>query len=308
MTGSSQSGRAVLTQAISSLTSATMELSGCDAGYVLANADLHRVCDLLRFGLRLNGGATCMAPRRVFVPQQVSEVFHRLFEERLAAPEQREWRTQIAAATYHKLWDGVADALHKGARLFSGASRDAGDRSKSESNWISTGHLVLTDVRTDMKLYSADIFAPLVMIVPVENWSDALKADSQCPYALSASIFGPVEDALRLVPFISAGAITINDLIVPTVDPRLPFGGRGESGFGVTRGVEGLLSMTAPKVVSTRLGSWLPHAALPGPGDEQLLDGLLQFVHGRGWSRRIGGLRQVVQAVLLQRKRSKSND
>jgi aldehyde dehydrogenase (NAD+) len=308
MTGSSQSGRNVLTQAIPSLTSATMELSGNDAVYVLPGADMHRVCDLIRFGLRLNGGATCLAPRRIFIPQKASEVFHRVLEECLSVPEQQQWRTPIASATYRRLWDGVADALNRGARIFSGELRPPSPASGTEPDYVSTGHIVLTDVRTDMKLYKADIFAPVAMIVPVDNWSDALKADSQCPYALSASIFGPVEDALRLVPFVSAGTITINDLIVPTADPRLPFGGRGESGFGVTRGIEGLLSMTTAKVVSTRLGNWLPHASLPGPGDEQLLDGLLQFVHGKGWRRRVGGLRQIVQAILLQRNSRKSND
>ncbi len=308
MTGSSNSGRAVLAQGVASLTSATLELSGCDAVYVLPGADMHRVCDLLRFGLRLNGGATCLAPRRVFVPQKSSEVFHRMLEARLSAPEQQAWRTQVSSATYRKLWDGVADAIAKGARIFSGEPRKTATTSGPLPDFLSVGHLVLTDVRTDMRLYREDIFAPLLMIVPVENWSGALKADSQCPLALAASIFGPLEDALRLVPFISAGTITINDLIVPTADPRLPFGGRGESGFGVTRGVEGLLALTTPKVVSTRLGGWLPHASLPVAGDEQLLDGLLQFRHGRDWWGRVLGLRQMVQAILLQRKRNKSND
>ena len=308
LTGSSQSGRTVLNQAVGSLTSATMELSGCDAVYVLPGADMHRVCDLLRFSLRLNGGATCMAARRVFVPRKISEVFHRLLEQRLNAPEQSEWRTKIPAATYHKLWDGVADALAKGARIVSGDTRDATKHSGAEPEYVTAGHIVLTDVTTDMKLYSQDIFAPLVMVVPVDGWSDALKADSQCPYALTVSIFGPNEDALRLVPLVSAGTITINDLIVPTADPRLPFGGRGESGFGVTRGNEGLLAMTTAKVVATRVGNWLPHSQLPKPGDEQLLDGLLQLLHGRGLRRRFGGIRQIVQAILLQRKRSKSND
>lgn len=308
MTGSSQSGRTVLTQAIPTLTSATMELSGNDAVYVLPGADLHRVCDLLRFGIRLNGGATCMAPRRLFITRKASEVFYRLLAERLSEPTQRSWRTSISSATYRRLWDGVSDALNKGARIFSGEPRQPLATSGPQPEMISTGHLVLTDVSTDMDLYRDEIFAPLVMIVPVENWSDALEADSQCPYALAASVFGPVEDALRLIPFVSAGIITINDLIVPTADPRLPFGGRGESGFGVTRGVEGLLAMTTAKVVSTRLGSWLPHASLPREGDEQLLDGVLQLTHGKSWSRRLGGLRQVMRAILLQRNSRKSND
>jgi acyl-CoA reductase-like NAD-dependent aldehyde dehydrogenase len=308
MTGSSNSGRAVLTQAIPSLTSATMELSGNDALYVLPGADLHRVCDLLRFGMRLNGGATCMAPRRVFITHKASEVFYRLLAERLSEPSQQNWRTTVSSATYRRLWDGVSDALSKGARIFSGEPRQPMATSGPEPSWVSTGHVVLTDVRTDMNLYREEIFAPLVMIVPVENWSEALQADSQCPYALAASVFGPVEDALRLIPFVSAGTVSINDLIVPTADPRVPFGGRGESGFGVTRGVEGLLAMTTAKVVSTRLGSWLPHASLPREGDEQLLDGMLQFMHGKSWSRRASGLRQLMQAVLLQRNSRKSND
>jgi aldehyde dehydrogenase (NAD+) len=315
MTGSSQSGRAVLSQAIPSLTSATMELSGCDAVFVLPGADLHRVCDLLRFGLRLNGGATCISPRRVFVPDKISEVFHRLFLERLSEPEQQQWRTQIAASTHKKLWEAVHDAVQRGATLLSAPEpSNVGPTTLSASSttapspqaWVRSGHIVLSDVRPEMKIYSQDVFAPLLMIVPVENWSDALKADSQCPYALAASIFGPYEDALRLVPFISAGTITINDLIVPTADPRVPFGGRGESGFGVTRGSEGLLSMTSVKVVANRMGTWLPHANLPQLGDEQLLDGLLQFCHGRTWRHRLRGLRQMVQAILSQRKRSKN--
>jgi aldehyde dehydrogenase (NAD+) len=168
---------------------------------------------------------------------------------------------------------------------------------------VECGHIVMTDMNTQMQLCSADIFAPLAMIIPVDDWSDALRADSQCPYALTASIFGPTEDALRIVKFISAGFITINDLIVPTADPQLPFGGRGESGFGVTRGSEGLLEMTCPKVVSVRLGTWLPHTKLPEPSDEELLDGLLQFNHANGWIKKWKGLSQTIKAAMSQQKK-----
>jgi aldehyde dehydrogenase (NAD+) len=154
-----------------------------------------------------------------------------------------------------------------------------------------------------MEMCSWDIFAPVLMIIPVDDWADALQSDSQCPYALSASIFGPVEDALRMTKYVTAGCITINDLIVPTADPQLPFGGRGESGFGVTRGDEGLLSMTVPKVVSIRKGAWLPHAQPPTPADESILDGLLQCVHSSTWLARWNGIRQIVQAILAMRNK-----
>ena len=51
----------------------------------------------------------------------------------------------------------------------------------------------------------------------------------------------------------------MNDVIVPTADPRLPFGGRKHSGFGVTRGAEGLLEMTVLKCVTVRRGRFRPH-------------------------------------------------
>ncbi len=303
MTGSSQSGRKLLHSLADSLIPSVMELSGCDAMYVLPGADMHRVCDLLVFSLRLNGGATCMAPRRVFVPKKSAEVFHRLLLQRLQDPRQRNWTTNISRQTYEQLWDSVEEAIQKGARVFSGpSSRTLRSSSNSNDESIASGHLVLTDVTTDMRLCSADIFAPLAMIIPVEDWSDALRADSHCPYALTASVFGPLEDALRIVKFISAGFITVNDVIVPTADPRLPFGGRGASGFGVTRGNEGLLEMTFPKVVSTRLGSWLPHAKLPESSDQELLDGLLQFNHHSGFKARLRGLLQTVRAAMSQRK------
>lgn len=305
MTGSSRSGRNLLHHLADKLTPAVMELSGCDAVYILPGADMHRVCDLLVFGLRLNGGATCMAPRRIFVPKRSSEVFHRLLVQRLDDPRQKNWTTKISPQTYRILWDGVEEAIGRGARIFSGDPRRRTLAPANEqSEPVSCGHLVLTDMRTDMRLCSSDIFAPLAMIIPVEDWSDALRADSQCPYALTASVFGPMEDALRLVKFISAGFVTINDLIVPTADPRLPFGGRGESGYGVTRGNEGLLEMTSPKVVSARLGSWLPHSKLPDALDEALLDGLLQFSHNGQFKGKIKGLLQTFRAAISQRRRS----
>jgi acyl-CoA reductase-like NAD-dependent aldehyde dehydrogenase len=305
MTGSSKSGRNVLRQLADTLTPSVMELSGCDAVYVLPGADMHRVCDLLLFGLRLNGGATCMAPRRVFIPKKSSEVFHRLLAQRLNDPRQKNWTTQVTSQTYQLLLEGTEDAISKGARVFSGAVCREALASDNPENAVNCGHVVLTDMNSSMRLCATDVFAPLSMVIPVEDWSEALRADSQCPYALSASVFGPLEDALRIVKFISAGFITINDLIVPTADPQLPFGGRGESGFGVTRGNEGLLEMTVPKVVSVRLGSWLPHASLPEPSDESLLDGLLQFSHHGQIKGKMRGLVQTVRAAFSQRQRSK---
>ena len=79
-----------------------------------------------------------------------------------------------------------------------------------------------------------------------------------------------------------AGVVVINDVIVPTADPRLPFGGRGRSGFGVTRGAEGLLELTVPKVVAVRRGRRLFHLEAPHPGDAELFRAYLNLTHAGG--------------------------
>jgi acyl-CoA reductase-like NAD-dependent aldehyde dehydrogenase len=119
--------------------------------------------------------------------------------------------------------------------------------------------VLVADTTPELALLRADIFAPVLALVPVRDCEEALRFDERCPYALGASVFGPEEPARRLAARIRAGTVTINDLIVPTADSRLPFGGRGESGYGVTRGAEGLLELTAIKTVSIRRGRRRPH-------------------------------------------------
>ena len=84
---------------------------------------------------------------------------------------------------------------------------------------------------------------------------------------------------------VRAGSVCINDLIVPTADPRLPFGGRGRSGFGVTRGAEGLLDMTVPKAISTRTGRFRPHLDAKLGADAGKLLTMIRLLHG-DWQER----------------------
>jgi delta 1-pyrroline-5-carboxylate dehydrogenase len=134
---------------------------------------------------------------------------------------------------------------------------------------------------------SEDLFLPILSLVPIADDADAVRAASECPYALGASIFSRDEAAARaLADRIRAGTVTINDLIVPSADPRVPFGGFGRSGFGVTRGAEGLLEMTAPKVVAVRRSKFLPHFDAPKPGDAALFTAFLRLSHAATWSAR----------------------
>ncbi len=105
-------------------------------------------------------------------------------------------------------------------------------------------------------------------------------------FGLGASIFSRDEAAAReLARQWPTGFVTINDLIVPTADPRFPFGGTRSSGFGVTRGAEGLLEMTYSHVVAVRRGRWLPHLQPAQPGDAAIFLAYIGLAHRRGWAR-----------------------
>jgi acyl-CoA reductase-like NAD-dependent aldehyde dehydrogenase len=265
LTGSATTGRRVLLAAAETLTPSTMELSGNDPVFVLPGADIQITAQSLAYGLRLNGGAICIAPRRVFVLKSDAQALEHALLACAAAIPPAKIPPEVAA----RLDTLLDEAVGQGARLIS--LRGKAGRVPAT---------ILADARPDMRLLQEDVFAPWLALVPVTNMEEALAALSLSPYALGASIFGPVEAAIALSARIPAGSICINDLIVPTADPRLPFGGRGRSGFGVTRGAEGLLEMTVVKTVSVRRGKFRPHLAAAKPGDAKRYAALIGLLYG----------------------------
>lgn len=226
-TGSSRNGRDVLAQLAATNTPATMELSGADAVFVFADADLDLVTRALRFGTRLNGGETCIAPRRIFVADSIAA----------------ELRARLVAA-------GVAS-------------------------------------------------------LPIRRFTDASEALqlASTPFALGASIFTRDTDAAeQLAARFKTGFVTINDLIVPTADPRLPFGGVKASGYGSTRGDEGLLEMTFPHVVSIRRGKSHPHFDEPGANDARIFSAYIAAAHGTGLRARLHAISALFSALLKKSK------
>jgi acyl-CoA reductase-like NAD-dependent aldehyde dehydrogenase len=289
LTGSQATGTAVLRELASEVIPAVCELSGCDAVFVQQNADLDLLVAALRFGLRFNGSKTCIAPRRVFVPRPLlKEVERRLC-------------LQAADFIYRPLSPHlttlVTQALADGARVVVG---------QVQPN-AATAPLVLSEATPTMSLLRTDITAPVLALVPVRDDEEALAAASQCPYALGAAVFGHAPSARALAQRVHAGVVVVNDVIVPTADPRLPFAGRKRSGFGVTRGAEGLLELTAIKAITVRAGHWYPHYDPPHPADVELFRAYIASSHGATWPVRLRGLLGMVSAMakhLLQRSQT----
>ncbi len=289
-TGSGATGRLLLRQLAETATPAVVELSGNAAAIVLPSADLDRVVAALAFGMRLNGSATCMAPRRILLVG-CSAPRRELFVRRLTAA-----LSQIAPVT---LSPAVRRQL---AILLSAAERDGatiiGDPAAEALQPI-----LLLAGTPRMDIAQTDIFAPVLTLIDVNDTPGILEAQAACPLALTTSIFGEERAARRLARQIDSGTVTINDLVVPTADPRVPFGGRRQSGFGVTRGAEGLLEMTAVKVISTRRNRSSRHYEPTGESHAALFGGIITAAHAGRVTQRWSGLQRAFAAAMKLRKK-----
>ena len=287
LTGSAATGEAVLHALAATGTPSVMELSGCDAVFVLEGAELTRVVDALVFGLCFNGSATCMAPRRVFVAAAVADRLGGILRTRL------DWTgpVPVSPQTRERLRDLVAEASFHGARtLLDGLDAAC----EQEDSVFAT---LLADVTPEMRIAQSDLFAPVLSLLPFRTVQQAAGMYEQCPYALTAAIFGPEREARLLAKTLTAGTVLLNDLIVSTADPRVPFSGRKRSGFGATRGREGLLEMTAPRAIVRRRGkSRVPYQPTTEAHGE-LFAGYVQAAHGQGWRNRLDGLRSMLRAL-----------
>lgn len=288
LTGSVQTGRAVLTQLAPRIVPATMELSGCDAAFVLEDADVELAARALHYGLRLNRGATCISPRRAFVDRRIAGAL----EHHLTDMVGQDKPVSVEEGTAQQLRLLVADALESGARVVAG---------KVEDSEVA-GPIVLADVSIEMRVTQEDVMAPILSLLPVSGVREALEASVRCPYALGATVFGPERAALQVAARVRAGVVVVNDMIVPTADPRVPFGGRGHSGFGTTRGTEGLLEMTAAKAILVRRGRWRPHLQRQRPVLAQLASDYMAMAHGRSALGRAKALIRVVRSLWAARK------
>lgn len=280
LTGSAATGAAVLEQLATHLTPAVMELSGCDAVFVLPGAELDRAVAALAFGLRLNGSATCMAPRRLFLVGDHPGLVPALLDRcKKLAP------VVLAARAQSELGDLLQDARRMGGAVVKDES-DAGLR-----------YALVIKATPQMRIAQADIFAPVLSIMQVPDTEAAVAAHAICPYALTAAVFGPEPEARRLASQLPVGTVLINDVIVATADPRVSFGGRKSSGYGVTRGREGLLEMTTLKTIVSQRSRDQRAYRPTTPAHQPFFAGYIEAVHGGQWRTRWRGLRRFLRAA-----------
>lgn len=277
-TGSATTGQRILHTLADTVTPAIMELSGADAVLVLPSANLEAVAQAVAFGLRLNGGEVCMSPRRLIATADTLAALKPLLLEKLAAVPLVPLRSASAA----QLGSLLDDAVAGGAQLLGAFSPEA------------QSPLLLEGVTPGMNIARSDLFAPVLSLIESPSVDAFAALANRNPFGLTAAIFGNAAEAAALAARLHVGTVLINDLIAPTADPRVPFGGTKGSGFGVTRGADGLLAVTTPQVLLRRnRPSLRPYQPL---SDRQtpFFASLISTLHGGSLKQRLRGIRSLL--------------
>lgn len=272
-TGSTAVGRMIAQTLAPTLTSSTLELSGRDSAFVLDDADAALAARCLWTGVTMNAGQTCMAPRRVLVHEKVYSEFLRYLSPLAAGEKPVRLIDERAAAD---VYEQCREAMLAGARSLSGIIEPPTADASGKARMLRP--MAMVDCPADARLAAGAHFGPAFAVVRVSSVDEALSIHRGCEQHLSASIY--TRDAARaneLAAKLGATIVNINDTIMPTAHPQVGLGGHGASGWGVTRGPEGLLAMTRPVYVTrTRL------PVRPGlePPDAKIVAKVRRFV---GW-------------------------
>jgi acyl-CoA reductase-like NAD-dependent aldehyde dehydrogenase len=253
LTGGVATGRAVMAAAAPRLTPVLLELGGNDAAIIAPDVPVtDQLVEQLVAATYTTCGQVCMAIKRLYAPaNRVGEladaVLERCQRELIGdglAEEVTLGPLHIATGR-NRVQALVADAEARGATVrTAGAIREA----DIDAGGYFVLPTVVTDVAPDAPLAAEEQFGPVLPIFGYQDIDDAVAAANSTDFGLTASIWTR-DDALAdcVAAQLVAGTVSINCHGMAAQDPRLPFGGVGQSGLGRELGVDGVWAFTQPR-------------------------------------------------------------
>jgi len=232
LTGSTEAGKAVAEKAGTMLKKTVLELGGSDAYIILKDADLEKTVDICLTSKLINSGQSCIAAKRFIVVDEIKEKFESLLLQKMAVQkigDPMKKSTKIGPLARRDLRDElhrqVVQSIEQGATCLLG-----GQIPEINGNFYLP--TVLTNVTKNMPAYYEELFGPVAVIISAKDEKDAIRIANDSVFGLGAAIFtSDVKKGERLATEeIEVGCCFVNDFV--RSDPRLPFGGIKQSGFG----------------------------------------------------------------------------
>jgi acyl-CoA reductase-like NAD-dependent aldehyde dehydrogenase len=249
-TGSTATGKAIIKSSADTVKRLTLELGGNDAGIVLPDAGPKAIAQDLFWGAFINTGQTCAALKRLYVHTDIYDAVCEeltavaqampmgvgLDENNVLGPLQNKAQYDVVAAL-------VEAARDSGARILLGGNPDTG-----QPGYFYPTTLV-ADIDNSNPLVAEEQFGPALPIIRYTTVDEAVAMANALDVGLGASVWSadPAE-ARRVAARLEAGTVWINRH--GAVDPRVPFGGAKQSGYGLEFGVEGLKALGVPQVIN----------------------------------------------------------
>jgi len=247
-TGSVPVGAKVAQRATSKLKKTVLELGGSDPFIVCEDADIEKASIGAVKGRFINCGQSCIASKRFIVVKEVADEFTEKFvqkTEHLRVGDPLSEDTDVGPLVNAKSLENMEGIVNKtiksGAELLTG-----GERINSKGYFFKPA--IFKSVSPEMEIAQEEVFGPVAPIIIANDEKHALEIANDSKFGLGASIWTQnLEKAERLSAMVASGIVTVNNVVVS--DPRVPFGGIKNSGFGRELSRYGMLEFVNIKSV-----------------------------------------------------------
>ena len=233
LTGSTRAGKAVAETAGSQIKKTVLELGGSDPYVVLEDADVEKAAETCVTSRLINSGQSCIAAKRFIVVKEVYDAFESavlniMKEKKMGDPLQDE-DVDLGPQAREDLRDGLHEQVTKsidaGAKCLLGGEIPDRDGSYYPPT-------LLKNVKPGMPAYEEELFGPVASLIKVDDEAEAIAVANDSEFGLGAAVFSEDIDRARKIAAekIQAGCCFVNAFVKS--DPRLPFGGIKQSGYG----------------------------------------------------------------------------
>jgi succinate-semialdehyde dehydrogenase/glutarate-semialdehyde dehydrogenase len=232
LTGSVPAGKSVASLAGSLIKKTVLELGGSDPYVILEDADLEKAAMSCVTSRLINAGQSCIAAKRFIIVESVYDEFEKLYLEimskkKMGDPldEKNDLGPQASFQLRDELHEQVLKSVGQGARLILGGKIPEIDGAYYPPT-------ILTNVKPGMAAFDEELFGPVAALIKAKDEEDAINLANKSVFGLGASVFTKDVKRGELIARekLNAGCCFVNDYVKS--DPRLPFGGIKESGYG----------------------------------------------------------------------------
>ncbi len=231
LTGSNTAGSQVASAAGKVFKKTVLELGGSDPFIVLPDADLPTAIATAVKARIVNNGQSCIAAKRFIVHEAVADEFERGFVAGMAGltvGDPMDGKTDIGPLATEGQLRTIADQVDRAVRA--GARVLTGGRKLDHRGWY-YAPTVLAGITPESPVFREEVFGPVALLFRVRSSEEAIRLANDSPFGLGASVWTRSQaERERFAREIESGMVFVNAMVAS--DPRVPFGGVKESGYG----------------------------------------------------------------------------